>query len=320
MCMSIFLHGHTAYSYWQRADSIAAEAALENAVGNKMMLDASASPNDVRRLAELFPEMPAPYHLLVCSTKSRRPLDEAVMHTCTQALPRRSYREIADNVYAPCPELCFLQMARRNDLLRLVRAGYRLCARYCVQRDSRDGTTVLRERAPITTPEAITKYLDRAESVHGAILARRASKHVLGNAASPPEIDLAMKLSLPHRLGGFGLPHPVLNKRIELQARVRGIADKQWHEADLLWPDAKLVIEYDSDQFHRESSRFDEDAAKRTTLESMGYRVITVTNAILKNPHSLERVALSASKQLGVRMRFQGRGFEEMQRALFALR
>jgi very-short-patch-repair endonuclease len=52
--------------------------------------------------------------------------------------------------------------------------------------------------------------------------------------------------------------------------------------ADLSYPDARLVIEYDSDQWHHGVKRRHRDAERRNQLRALGWTVLEVTPAQLR--------------------------------------
>jgi very-short-patch-repair endonuclease len=50
------------------------------------------------------------------------------------------------------------------------------------------------------------------------------------------------------------------------------------HEVDALWPQARLVVELDSWEFHRHRAAFERDRARDADLLLAGYRIIRVTH------------------------------------------
>jgi very-short-patch-repair endonuclease len=50
------------------------------------------------------------------------------------------------------------------------------------------------------------------------------------------------------------------------------------HEVDVLWPDAKLVVELDSWEFHGHRAAFERDRARDPKLLLAGYRTVRVTH------------------------------------------
>ena len=49
------------------------------------------------------------------------------------------------------------------------------------------------------------------------------------------------------------------------------------YEVDLLWRDAKLVVEIDGYAFHSSRRAFERDRRKDRELHALGYRVIRIT-------------------------------------------
>lgn len=49
------------------------------------------------------------------------------------------------------------------------------------------------------------------------------------------------------------------------------------HEVDVLWPDAKLVVEVDGYEFHSTRAAFERDRRRDGELQAAGYRVLRVT-------------------------------------------
>ena len=96
-------------------------------------------------------------------------------------------------------------------------------------------------------------------------------RHDLGRTDSAWEVRTAPVLER----AGLGAPvrqHPIYDDGREIA------------RADLAYPDAKLVIEYDSDQWHSGTARRHDDAARRNQLRSLGWTVVEVTPATLREP------------------------------------
>lgn len=71
-----------------------------------------------------------------------------------------------------------------------------------------------------------------------------------------------------------GLPQPVSN------ARLLG------YSPDLLWPEQKLIVEFDGFRWHGYRSKFDSDRSRDAAFIAAGYRVIRVTwNQLLNAPY-----------------------------------
>lgn len=257
--------------------------------------------DDIRRLSHAgFPE---PHHLLALDRRGYRHLKNATIHLCTQQLPPLSFRRCntpgftAD--FVTCPELCFVQLSEGLSLPRLIRAGNELCGRFCYQ--ASNGALVARD--PITSVASMTSFLHSLGRIRGKQLARTALSYVCDGAASPREAILAALFVLPRALGGYGLPKPILNRRIAISSQQRHLFKQTYYECDLYWPAGKIAIEYDSDQHHTGSERITRDAARRNALAMLGVEITTITNRHLFDAEAMDHVAHAVANRIGKPLR-----------------
>lgn len=222
-------------------------------------------------------------------------------HSLSASLPPGSLCEVGRGVYVVSPELCLVQMARRSTRLGLVRLLFELCGLFSVRSDLPRG--LLQRDTALTSIALVGRYLEEAKGVRGVEEVALAAKYARDRAASPREATLVMLLCLPFAMGGYALPHPLLN----FESRVSGIAsnmtDRRWCSADLCWPEARLIVEYDSDREHASPPSIASDAARRDALAAMGYGVLTVTNDQIKSYGAVESLAKLISRRLGRRWR-----------------
>lgn len=68
---------------------------------------------------------------------------------------------------------------------------------------------------------------------------------------------------------------------------------KEIARVDLAYPDARVILEYDSDQWHAGTTRRHRDAARRNRLRALGWTVIEVTPATLRDPERFLTVVSS---------------------------
>lgn len=102
--------------------------------------------------------------------------------------------------------------------------------------------------------------------------------------------------------GGYGCPMPELNGHVRLNpviARSLGYADCY---GDLLWRDAKCIVEYTSEQHHTGYRKQARDEMRRAALEAMGYRVFLLTKPQLHNQVAFEGFARAVLRAIGKRM------------------
>lgn len=250
--------------------------------------------SDLRELdCRGFSSLSRPIHVLVPRATMRHSINDVVWHLHTSALPKASFRQVAYDIFIASPELALFHYAARKDIRSAVLAAYELSGTYRLHADAGF------EKAE---PLVALKDLKRIEAVmHGArgvASFRRMMRHVTPGSASPMETALAMLLSLPCAMGGYGLPKPQMNARIDLPEKNGLNQACRYYVADLYWPDFRLAIEYDSDQFHVGSDRIAQDAIRRNVLLFAGVTVITVGRQQIMSASKMDDVARVAGRIL----------------------
>lgn len=310
--MRLFLFGISAFSYWLAAPCGHRDGDRVNA---RIVTDCEPTPQSVKHLRRQFPYIPLPYHLSTTSRNKRR-LPHAVGHFLTGKPKGKAFCRIDHGLYAPSPELCFVQLAQQLPFHELVRAGNVLCGRF---RLNPDAGNRLESRAAITSKKRIGSFLRANPGLTGAKSARRALQWIVEGTASPPEAFLSMVFALPFRHGGFQLPSPAANQRIKPMQKARAIAQRKTLVPDLLFAHAKLAVEYDSTAEHTGADQLAKDARKRLALEAAGYQVITVTAQQIGRIGEMQRIARQAYKRMGLRFRPQSKLFGQQQASLFRM-
>lgn len=268
-----------------------------------------------RYLHERLPQIAKPYHLAAISWK-HAPLPDLCIHQVSH-YPFGTLLQIGRDIYVSSPELCFTQIACDLSFLETIMLGGVLCGSFALDPTRPSG---LGERNPLTSIAQIRAFLDKNPGRRGAAIARSALRFLPDKAASPPEVFLRMVLTLPGRYGGFGIPGSESNCAVSLSKRAQKYAERSYLVPDLLWPEAKLIIEYDSNAEHLAGSQVTADAKRRMALETDGYTLITVTTRQLARAQSMKDVAEEACRRLGRRCRTRSQVFEQRQAELFSLR
>lgn len=241
-----------------------------------------------------------PIHVLLPSKSLANNIRHITCHVCEGSIPRGSFVRLDNTILLCSPEFTFLQMASTITFHELVKLGFELCALYTLHPD---GCARYDRILPPTTPLSIAVYLQNHDGAPGVVAARKALRYVVSASGSPMETALAIIFCLPQHQGGFGLPLPFMNYRIEeRRSRQAGIG-KSYYLCDMYWPKAKLSLEYDSDQEHTGSSRIAEDAQRRNNLTSLGVTSITATREQVMDPEKLNHIAHQIAQMLGIRMR-----------------
>lgn len=204
-------------------------------------------------------------------------------------------------------------MANVLPLPDLIRLGYELCGAYSLSERADEGFF---KRRQLVSPRKLQAFVENSAKIHGRKSALRALRHILPNSASPAETRLAMCLSLPCNLGGFGLPRPVLNHRLNLTRSEQVVAGRSFVKCDLYWENGNLGVEYDSDREHTGSDRISSDAARRGALAFANTTVITITRRQYNNLSQMTAIAKELAKLLGVQIRPRCKDYPAKQRTL----
>lgn len=257
-----------------------------------------------------------PLHVLVTQKNARRTSKNLKSHLWKGDLPKGAVFDTHNEFYVCAPELVFLQIAGSMELLELIKVGYEFCGTY----DVSNGKEV-RKCRPLTQVARLKSFLAKNKGAPGAKRANRALAYIIDNSASPMETALAMLLSLPYKYGGYGLSNPQLNHPIYMDEDKRRKARSGFYIGDICWPEAKLVIEYDSDKHHVGEARLSKDSKRRGDLSSQGFTTETVTKSQILNRSELEVVVGEIARLTKKQIRYDEQKFpyanSELRRVLF---
>lgn len=155
------------------------------------------------------------------------------------------------------------------------------------------GQGVAYDAAPVMTTVGLREFAATACQGPASARAREIADLALDGSASPMETALALLLTMPVELGGFGIKKPLLNVAIGASVLEDALRGRDSVTPDMLWPEKKVALEYDSSEFHarKGAQQAERDAARSNTLALMGYRVLRATT---RGVSSLPGVALLA--------------------------
>ena len=269
----------------------------------------------VTRMSPILESLSKPITCLQQSQADRRRNALFQGRSWAKSLPPGSLIEIAENVYVCSPEFRFLQAARVLPIPRCAVFGTELAGSYIRSGSSPYGCL---ERPPQTTLKQLAEYVHHADGLPGVDKARRAARHVLEHARSPRESIVGTLLVLPrHGYGGFGLPRPELNAKVEtnLDYEVTGIS--RLRVCDLLFKEIGLDVEYNGHQ-HEEQQAVLDDMQRMRDLLQVGINVVSLTDAELRSIAEMTSLAHSIERMYGLRRRRETPRQLDLRRQLFA--
>jgi len=279
-----------------------------------------APTSETLRLANMM-GLSLPVDTMVSTANARRDGRMTRAHLYSKALPEGSVFDIGNGLSVASPELTFLQLAADRPMIKLVELGMELCGTYSLPairfnagsgRDNRAASNL----QPITTLDRLRDFIAQSHGHNGWRNANTALQFIIENSASPMETIAALILSLPYKHGGFSLPKPEMNVKVDLLENKR-FDSPMTFICDMYWAFAKVAAEYDSNAHHAIEERLAQDSMRRNALELFGINVVTVTSPELRDTASFRRIAFLIADHLGWRIRLdRSAGFPEAHRKL----
>ena len=251
-----------------------------------------------------------PVNIMIGDKCTRRKSLIAQTHLCTGHLPNWSFVRIGKGVSVSAPPLCFFQMADQLPLIKLIELGLEFCGTYsrAINNDNGQKPETADENSygnsQLVSTNSLKSFTTLMKGTKGQKKAQRALRYITDDSASPMETILFMLLTLPNYLGGYGLPMPALNKRIDLRKDTKQRSDKSYYVCDLFWQEANLAVEYDSTMYHTGAERITGDSKKRLDLAASNITVITVTGAQIYRARDIENLAKLIAKKIGKQLRY----------------
>ena len=267
-------------------------------------------------------ELTYPINIMVGSQLARWKTTVVCPHVYTRQLPDWSFIRVSNKIAVSTPPLCFFQLANDLPLIKLIELGFELCGSYSLQGAKEKSIEPIGADKNIygcpklTNTKVLKAFVNRMVGVNGYKKASRALRYIADGSASPMETILFMLLTLPNKLGGFGLQGAELNRRINPKNNAKQRAKGEYYVCDIFWPEANLAIEYDSDTYHTGADRIASDSKKRLNLASYGITVITVTRIQIRNIKEFETLAKLIAKKLGRQFRQKNPQFLNIHREL----
>jgi len=333
--MKWIISHQSALEFWRSASA-------SNALAEKR-LHTAVLPNELLDTNQLKGEnywgLPLPVHVLVGSDNARKASRSLRCHISSGKFPAGSFIQTPSGFIVSSPELCFLQMAGELALTDLVLLGYEFCGGYRLDGKNASGRG-FRDDQPLTSVAGLASYTAKAAGLKGRKNALRALRHIANGSASPMETVLTMMLTLPYRLGGYGLSLPRLNCLIDTTANTGKSAGKSAGKAagkstgkaagkstgksasnvkyygDLYWPEKQVDVEYDSDVYHTGSDRIAKDAVRRNALTGAGVKVVTVSRMQITDTARLREFAEILAGLLGKRLQYPKKEFDHLHKKL----
>ena len=253
----------------------------------------------------------SPVHVFVPERSKGTSTKRLVTHVHNADMPFGAMVDLGHGVCLCSPHFMFMQLAAELDFIETVRIGMELCGTYSKWRlepgqmgDPYYLSPADERACTFEIPSAMRlKYtlgfIERNRQLRGSVGAKSALRWVLEGSASPMETAVYLLLCLPKRLGGYGLPKPILNPKIII-SNPDGPKERY---PDLFWLGANIDVEYNSDSTHSgEWSRY-RDSRREIELTVANVKVLPLTRQQLMSADGFDAFAQGLRRLLGIRSR-----------------
>ena len=302
--MNLVLDISTSAEFWRRVYPIdrAPSSPSKNPKG-----DCAITHDEVFRLApqwitpHFLQQLDGKLHVMAFDLASRRRSSEHVVHVWSDSIPQGSFYKLNDSVFVAAPEFIFLAAASVLNKHALIAFGCELCGFYGF--DESDPRGFRSRKVPLLTIEKLERYLAASQSCRGFQNAKAALPHIVAHSASPMETFDVMAITLPYRLGGYGLRRPLMNNEVKLTEDAKRIAKKRTCYGDMSYPEISLDIEHYGQYDHTLNDDWANDRARANALKRDGFEVIELTKDQVGDLIAFECIIKHIAKHLGKRLR-----------------
>ena len=247
------------------------------------------------RAARLEASAARPLHVLVASEDRRVRTPSVRCHIWSTELPDDALYRLTSDVLLASPRFCLQQMAPRSTPARVAKIASEICGSYARSPRAPHGFYA---RPPLESVRLLAESFANNYD-YGARRVREVLGWVVDGSRSPMETVVTLLFTLPVELGGCGLPAPRLNCRLEIPPSLQAALEKPYVVVDLCWEEWRIILEYDSYDFHSSPRAVDSDAARNEGLRDLGWMVRTVTAGMLANDRLLDELVRKVTARAG---------------------
>lgn len=285
----------------------------------------------------------SPVHVLVFDRAKRTGAQSIKRHLWTGELPSGAIWDIEGFGQITSPVMTLFLMARELSAVQLAMAMCEFCGGFSVFRPTRETEELLRatrswekldsyagwvrvkdysarptglwKRPSLVEPDELRAFIKETEGIRGCRTFARAVHMVAGFTRSPFEVQTALLMLLPRRLGGYGLSIET-DKEIKLTRSAQRLAPqgRAYSDIYIVSSDGKRAIDFECQGgvIHSGEAASIDDARRTTALESMGIKVVLATYDQVRDAASFEVLMEYVFQEL--HLRFRKKSAEERER------
>lgn len=257
-------------------------------------------------------------HILLNSQNDKTENSNYKCHVNFSKLPKGSLKIINENIKIVSPEFMLIQLSKSLNYEELFLLILELCGSYSINPLDNSFTNNI---YPITDIKTIKNYLTRFKNMNpyakGVNNLLRICKYAQNASASPMESRLYIKLCGPKKQGLYECKGLKLNQKINISKKAQLIAGQDYIIPDITCIKKKVAIEYDSAQFHENTTQGQRDKRRRDAMVHDGWKVVTIVPSQINNPNIFHAIAIGIKKALKEDTRIRVKNFEEKRSRAF---
>lgn len=257
-------------------------------------------------------------HILLDNQNNKIKNSNYKCHVCFSKLPKGSLKIINENLKIVSPEFLLLQLSTLLNYEELFLLILELCGSYSINPSNK---SFVNNICPITDIKTIKNYLSRFKNMNpyakGVNKLLKICKYAQSGSASPMESRLFIKLCGPKKQGFYECNGLKPNQRINLSNKAKLIAGQDYIIPDISCKKKKVAIEYDSAQFHENTTQGQRDKRRRDALVHDGWKVITLVPSQINNPKVFHTIAIDIKKALKEDTRIRVKNFDKKRSRAF---
>ena len=272
----------SALSFWRAVRAVAGSRQVDDPDGGVFGRGARGATDLARRALALL-ELDPPLETVATTAERRLHTTLTRSRTCGAPLTDEHLFYVERGIAVCRMPAVLLQLALECDEIDLARIAYEMAGTYGLA--DREGSGFVGDVLPLVEVPELVGYASaaRALGVRGARRTSEALELVVPGSNSPRETDIAIAMMLPRARGGFGVPGFLMNERIEITGRAREILGADSMRPDFYWPAQRLVVEYESDEYHATPAAIARDERRRRAFEAAGYTQKRLMNDVLRS-------------------------------------
>ena len=230
------------------------------------------------------------------------------------SLPARSFVDLGDGLFIPCPELLFFSLIDEMTPEAHALLGYELCGTYSRDAENPRLGEVTYGIEPATSTQKISSFLETMTKRKTAPLVRHSLSFVADSAWSPMEAIIALMARLPVHERGYELGEVALNVRHGTTPEMVALGCKGSRVPDIEVVGTHVGFNYDS-QSHLDleavaeaarngdaslairhvRQKYLDDLRRNRELAALGHITLVVTSEDLFMPGGFDAVMLEAA-------------------------